>query len=147
MTGLEIQSHYDHVIMLAFSVGLTIDKSNRDYFEKIEKRITKLFDSDELHLIKTTHDYSKVYGKLYAINGEIITPIKILSNGKKKKLDKPNSYVGIPFQGQVVLRISKVYEGGTCLSLVCEAKEVLIEEIQNPPSYFDEFSDVEDSDE
>ena len=38
------------------------------------------------------------------------------------------------------MRIAKIYSG-SCLSLVCEAKEVLIEEIQTPVSYFDEYPD------
>ena len=68
----------------SFSVGITTDKENEEYFKKIERRITDLYDDLELNLIKTSHDHSKVYAKLYSINGEIITPIRILSNGKKK---------------------------------------------------------------
>ena len=45
--------------------------------------------------------------------------------------------------GQIVMRIAKIYNG-SCLSLICEAKEVLIEKIQTQPSYFDEYSDAED---
>ena len=125
-----------------FSVGITVDKENQEYFKKIEDKITELYDSLELNLIKTSHDHSKVYAKLYAVNGEIFTPVRILSNGKKRLIN-PLNYVGIPFQGKVVLKISKIYEG-SCLSLVCEAKEVLIEEIHTQPSYFHEHSDAED---
>ena len=126
-----------------FSVGLTVDEENQEYFQKIEEKITELYDSVELKLIKTTHDHSKVYAKLYAVNGKIFTPFRIVSNGKKK-LVNPLDYIGIPFQGKVVMKISKVYEGSTCVSLVCEAKEVLIEEVFLPPSHFDEYSDEED---
>ena len=126
----------------SFSVGLTVDKENEEYFKKIEKRITDLYDDLKLNLIKTSHDHSKVYAKLYSIDGEIITPIRILSNGKKKIVN-PQNYIGVPFTGQIVMRIAKIYNG-SCLSLICEAKEVLIEEIQTQPSYFDEFPDVED---
>ena len=47
---------------------------------------------------------------------------------KKKLMINPLDYIGIPFSGQVVMRIAIIYNG-SCLSLVCEAKEVLIEEI------------------
>ena len=114
-----------------FSVGLTVDEENQEYLQKIEEKITELYDSVELKLIKTTHEHSKVYAKLYAVNGKIFTPFRIV-------------YIGIPFQGKVVMKISKVYEGSTCVSLVCEAKEVLIEEVFLPPSHFDEYSDDED---
>ena len=126
----------------SFSVGLTVDKENEEYFKKIEKRITDLYDDLELNLIKTSHDHSKVYAKLYSIDGEIIAPIRILSNGKKKIIN-PLNYIGVPFTGKIVMRIAKIYNG-SCLSLICEAKEVLIEEIQTQPSYFDEYSDAED---
>ena len=126
----------------SFSVGITIDKENEEYFKKIERRITDLYDDLELNLIKTSHDHSKVYAKLYSIDGEIITPIRILSNGKKKIIN-PHNYIGVPFTGKIVMRIANIYNG-SCLSLICEAKEVLIEEIQTQPSYFDEYPDVED---
>ena len=122
----------------SFSVGITIDKENEDYFKSIEKRISDLYD-DELVLIKSSHGHSKVYGKLFAIEGQIQTPIRILSNGKKRIVN-PSNYIGIPFSGKMVMRIAKIYSG-SCLSLVCEAKEVLIEEIQTPVSYFDEYFD------
>ena len=121
----------------SFSVGLTIDKENEDYFKSIERRISDLYD-DELVLI----GHSKVYAKLFAIDGQILTTIRILSNGKNKIVN-PCKYIGIPFLGKIVMRIAKIYSG-SCLSLICEAKEVLIEKIQTPPSYFDEYPDAED---
>ena len=62
---------------------------------------------------------------------------------EKKKLIEPKEYIGIPFLGKIVLKISKIYDG-SCVSLICEAKEVSIEEVYVPPSIFDEYSDVED---
>ena len=108
----------------SFSVGLSIDKENEDYFKSIEKRISDLYD-DELVLIKSSHGHPKVYAKLFAIEGQIQTSIRILSNGKKWLVNYSN-YIGIPFFGKIVMTIAKIYSG-SCLSLVCEAKEVLIE--------------------
>ena len=126
----------------SFSVGLSIDKENQEYFQNIEDKITDLYDSLPLNLIKTSHGHSKIYAKLYAVNGEIFTPFRILEYGKKK-IANPLNFIGIPFQGKIVLRISKVYDG-SCVSLIFEAKEVLIEKIHIQPSYFDEFPDAED---
>ena len=123
-----------------FSVGLSIDEKNRDYFEKIEKRISNLYDDLEMNLIKTTNDYLKIYAKLYAGNGKIYTPVRLVENGKKKLID-PKDFIGIPFQGKIALKISKIYDG-SCVSLICEAKEVLIEDVFTPPSVFDEYSDA-----
>ena len=125
-----------------FSVGLSIDEKNQDYFEKIEKRISDLYDDLEIKLIKPTNDYLKIYAKLYASNGKIYTPFRLVENGKKKLIE-PKEYIGIPFLGKIVLKISKIYDG-SCVSLICEAKEVLIEEVFVPPSIFDEYSDAEE---
>ena len=50
--------------------------------------------------------------------------------------------MGIPFVGRIVLKIAKIYDG-SCVSLICEAREVLIEEVFVPPSIFDEYPDAE----
>ena len=127
-----------------FSVGLAIDEENRDYFQKIEKRFSDLYDDLEINLIKTTHDHSKIYVKLFAANGKIHTPIRLVENGKKKLIE-PQEYIGVSFSGRIALKISKIYDG-SCVSLICEAKEVLIEKVFLQPSVFDEYSD-EDEDE
>ena len=67
----------------SFSVGLTVDKENEDYLKSIEKRISDVYD-DELNLIKSSHGHLKVYAKRFAIEGQIQTPVRILSNGKKR---------------------------------------------------------------
>ena len=125
----------------SFSVGLSIDETNKDYFESIEKkRINELYDNVE---IKLTNDYLKIYLKLFSRNGKIHTPFRILE-GNKKRLVEPLDYVGIPFTGQVFFKIARIYDGN-CVSLICEAKEILIEDVyQN--SVFNEYSDAEDSD-
>ena len=127
----------------SFSVGLSIDETNKDYFESIEKKINELYDNVEIKLIKPINDYLKIYLKLFSRNGKIHTPFRILE-GNKKRLVEPLDYVGIPFTGQVFFKIARIYDGN-CVSLICEAKEVLIEDVyQN--SVFNEYSDVEDSD-
>ena len=127
----------------SFSVGLSIDEQNKDYFAAIEKKITELYDSVELKLIKSTNDYLKIYMKLFSRNGKIHTPFRILE-GNKKRLVEPLDYVGIPFTGQVFFNIARIYEGD-CVSLICEAKEILIEDVFQK-SLFVEYSDAEDSD-
>ena len=125
-----------------FSVGLSIDEKNKEYFEKNEKRISALYDDHEIKLLKPTNDYLKLYAKLYSSNGKIYTPIRIVENGKKKLVD-PKDYMSIPFVGKMALKIAKIYDG-SCVSLICEAQEVLIEEVFYPPSIFDEYPNAEE---
>ena len=108
----------------SFSVGLTIDKENEDFFKSIEKRISDLY-GEKLRLIKTSHRNTRVYAKLFAKDGQIQTPTKILCNGEKK-INDPFDYFGISLSGRIVMRIAKIYFG-SCLSLVCEAREVLFQ--------------------
>ena len=108
----------------SFSVGVTIDKENKDFFKSIEKKISDLY-GEKLHLIKTSHGNSRVYAKLFAKDGQIQTPIKILCNGEKK-INDPLDYFGISLSGRIVMNIAKIYSG-SCLSLVCEAREVLFQ--------------------
>ena len=61
-----------------------------------------------------------------------------MENGKKKLIDSKD-FIGIPFVGKIALKISKIYDG-SCVSFICEAKEVLIEEVFT----FDEYSDAEE---
>ena len=128
----------------SFSVGLSIDEINKDYFETIEKKINELYDDVDIKLIKSTNDYLKIYLKLFSRNGKIHTPSRILE-GNNKGLVEPLDYNGIPFTGQVFFKIARIYEGN-CVSLICEAKEVLIEDVFNQNSVFNEYSDAEDSD-
>ena len=108
----------------SFSVGVTIDKENKDFFKSIEKKISDLY-GEKLHLIKTSHGNSRVYAKLFAKDGQIQTPIKILCNGEKK-INDPLDYFGILLSGRIVMNIAKIYSG-SCLSLACEAREVLFQ--------------------
>ena len=118
----------------SFSVGLSIDETNKDYFEMIEKKIHELYDNVGIKLIKSTNDYLKIYLKLFSRNGKIHTPFRILE-GNKKRLVEPLDYVGIPFTGQVFFKIARIYDGN-CVSLICEAKEVLIVDVYQNSVFF-----------
>ena len=83
----------------SFSVGLSVNKDNKDYFESIEKKINELYDNVDIKFIKPTHDYLKIYVKLYSRNGKIFTPFRILEGGKKRLVNDPKDYIGIPFNG------------------------------------------------
>ena len=117
----------------SFSVGLSVTNDNKIYFEAIEKKLNELYDNLPFKLIKPTHDYLKVFIKLLSRNGKIHTPVRILEGGKKK-LANPMDYLGIPFRGQVYFKISHIYDGN-CVSLICEAQEVLIEDIFPSPQF------------
>ena len=61
-------------------------RTSQDYFEKIEERISNLYDDLEIKLIKPTNDYLKIYAKLYAANGKILLHFGLWKTGKKELL-------------------------------------------------------------
>ena len=67
----------------SFSVGVTIDKENKDFFKSIEKKISDLY-GEKLHLIKTSHGNSRVYAKLFAKDGKFKHQSKYYVMGKRK---------------------------------------------------------------
>ena len=103
----------------ALSIGLDIDKNNEDFFQSIEEKISDLYGK-KLHLIKT----KRVYAKLDVKNGKVQTPVGIFFDDPK--IIDPFEMVSIPFYARIVMRISRIYEGN-CLSLICEANEVIVQ--------------------
>ena len=103
----------------ALSIGLDIDKNNEDFFRSIEERISDLYGK-KLNLIKK----KRVYAKLDVKNGKVQTPVGIFFDDPK--IIDPFDEVNIPFYARIVMRISRIYEGN-CLSLICEANEVIVQ--------------------
>ena len=104
----------------ALSIGLDIDKNNEDFFKSIEEKISDLYGK-KLHLIKT----KRVYAKLDVKNGKVQTPVGRFFDDPKIIKD-PFDEVNIPYYARIVMRISRIYEGN-CLSLICEANEVIVQ--------------------
>ena len=112
----------------ALSIGLDIDKNNEDFFKSIEEKISDLYGK-KLHLIKTKKvarkkfETKRVYAKL-EVNGKDKTPVGIFFDDPK--IIDPFEMVSIPFYARIVMRISRIYDGN-CLSLICEANEVIVQ--------------------
>ena len=103
----------------AFSIGLDIDKNNEDFFRSIEEKISELYGK-KINLIKK----KRVYAKLEIKNGKVKTPVGIFFDDPK--VIDPLDDVHIPFYARIVMRISRIYDGN-CLSLICEANEVIVQ--------------------
>ena len=105
------------------SIGLELNTEKRDYFEKIEKRISDLYGK-KLHLIKTRgygkYYSARVYAKLSQNKnvGIFFDDTKIIKN--------PFDYVNIPCYARIVMKISRICDGN-CLSIICEANEVIVQ--------------------
>ena len=104
-------------------------KFKRRVFEK-ELKLVKVDKSENL----------KVFAMLYCDSKEKISAR--FSRKDKSSLD-PHEMVGLPLKGKVILHLSRIFLGNVS-SLTIFVREVLVEEIVQPVSLFDEYDDPEE---
>ena len=161
-TKFKIYSHED-----SFSLGITIPEEQLDFFKDLEKHlnsaamtkkkeVTKIgpsfarFQEGDFTLVKTDKsEQEKIYAKIY--------PSKIPTTdfscrfwelcesfpGEKKKKQlilRQKELVNMPLRGQVVFSIKHLFCGNV-KAITCIVDEVLVEEIVQNPSAFDEYED------
>ena len=111
------------------SIGIEIDKENRDYFEKIEKRISELYGK-KVQIIKRRgsgqYYTARVYVKLFVKNEKVQTPLRIFFY-EEEDFGNPFDYVKwkIPWYASIAMKISRIYDG-KCISIICEADEFVV---------------------
>ena len=107
-------------------------KFKRGVFEKELKRV-KVDKSEN----------QKLFAKLYCDSKDKITAK--FSKKDRSSLD-PHDMIGVPLKGKVILHLSRIFLGNVS-SLTVSAREVLVENIVEPPSLFDEYDEPEESSE
>ena len=168
-TKFKIYSHQED----SFSLGITIPEEQLDFFKDLEKHlnsaamtmkkeISKLglsfarFQEGDFTLVKTDKsEQEKIYAKIY--------PSKIPTTdfscrfwelcesfpGEKKKKQlilRQKELVNMPLRGQVVFSIKHLFCGNV-KAITCIVDEVLVEEIVQSQSAFDEYEDKHESQE
>ena len=116
---MDIQNFF-HLTRKHYQLDLISTKKIKIFFKSIEEKISDLYGK-KLHLIKT----KRVYAKLDVKNGKVQTPVGRFFDDPKIIKD-PFDDVKTPFYARIVMRISRIYEGN-CLSLICEANEVIVQ--------------------
>ena len=165
-TKFKIFAHED-----SFSLGITIPEEQLDFFTQLESHLNSAakkmkpeiakigqsfarFQEGDFILVKTDKsEQEKIYAKIY--------PSKIpttdfscrfweLCPGGERKKKKPilrqKELVNIPLRGQVVFSIKHLFCGNV-KAITCIVDEVLVEEMVQPQSAFDEYEDKNESDE
>ena len=160
-TKFKIYSHED-----SFSLGITIPEEQLDFFKDLEKHLNSAamtmkkeiakigqsfarFQEGDFTLVKTDKsEQEKIYAKIY--------PSKIPttdfscrfwelceSSGERKKKQpilRQKDLVNMPLRGQVVFSIKHLFCGNV-KAITCIVDEVLVEEIVQSQSAFDEYED------
>ena len=150
----------------SFSLGITIPEEQLDFFKDLEKHLNSAamtmkkeiakigqsfarFQEGDFTLVKTDKsEQEKIYAKIY--------PSKIPttdfscrfwelceSSGEKKKKQlilRQKDLVNMPLRGQVVFSIKHLFCGNV-KAITCIVDEVLVEEIVQSQSAFDEYED------
>ena len=151
----------------SFSLGITIPEEQLDFFTQLESHLNSAakkmkpeiakigqsfakFQEGDFILVKTDKsEQEKIYAKIY--------PSKIPTTdfscrfwelcesfpGEKKKKQlilRQKDLVNMPLRGQVVFSIKHLFCGNV-KAITCIVDEVLVEEIVQNPSAFDDYED------
>ena len=152
----------------SFSLGITIPEEHIDFFKELEshlnsaamklkKEISKIgvsfarFQEGDFTLVKKDKsEKDKIYAKIYA--SKIPSTDfscrfwELCENRKKQPILRQKDLVNIPLRGQVVFSIKHLFCGNV-KAITCIVDEVLVEEMVQAQSAFDEFEDKHETQE
>ena len=168
-TRFKIFSHQED----SFSLGITLPDESKRFFKDLEKHLNALakrkkpevkeigpnfarFQEGDFILLKTDKsEQEKIYAKIYPSklpNQDFSCRFwQVCDEGtsgakKKKPISKAKKLVNIPLRGQVVFSVKHLFCGNV-KAITCIVDEVLVEEIVQTASAFDEFEDRNEDDE
>ena len=158
----------------SFSLGITLPEEHIDFFKELEKHlnsaamkmkkeISKIgpsfarFQEGDFVLVKTDKsEREKIYAKIYPSKipttdfscrfWELCEPCGPGENRTKKPILRQKDLVNMPLRGQVVFSIKHLFCGNV-KAITCIVDEVLVEEIVQSQSAFDEFEDKHETQE
>ena len=153
----------------SFSLGkLTLPEEQLDFFKdlekhlnsaamKLKKEIAKIgpsfarFQEGDFILVKTDKsEQPKIYAKIYS--SKIPTTDfscrfwELCENRKKQPILRQKDLINMPLRGQVVFSIKHLFCGNV-KAITCIVDEVLVEEMVQAKSAFDEFEDKHEENE
>ena len=163
-TKFKIFSHQDE----SFSLGITLPEDQLDFFKdlekhlnseaiKMKKEITKIgpsfarFQEGDFVLVKTDKSeqekiYAKIYPSKHPSSDFSCRFWELCENKKKKPILRQKNLINVPLRGQVVFSIKHLFCGNV-KAITCIVDEVLVEEMVQAKSAFDEFEDRNEDDE
>ena len=112
----------------------------------------KSLKPSDLELIKTTANskYKNVYARIYTkssgiVNCKISEHKEVKGVFKRSKL-RINNLVDESFKGSCVRKVYQMYVGSS-KAITLSVEEVMVTDLTNKKSYFDEYEKIESSDE
>ena len=155
----------------SFSLGISIPENSLEFFRDLEKHLNALamkktkevekigrsfarYDEGDFSLLKVDKsEQEKIYAKIYSSklpNQDFSCRFWQLctakSGAKKKKpIPHPTTLINMPLRGQVVFSVKHLFCGNV-KTITCIVDEVLVEEVVQSVSAFDDFEDRDESD-
>ena len=155
----------------SFSLGISLPEDSLKFFRDLEKHLNVLamkkqkevekigrifgrFNQGDFSLLKVDKsEQEKIYAKIYP--SKLPTQdfscrfwqVCTVKSGRKKKeeLPKPTALINMPLRGQVVFSVKHLFCGNV-KTITCIVDEVLVEEVVQASSAFDDFEDRNESD-
>ena len=117
--------------------------------EKIGRSFAR-YDEGDFSLLKVDKsEQEKIYAKIYTSklpNQDFSCRFWQLCGAKKKKpIPHPTKLINMPLRGQVVFSVKHLFCGNV-KTITCIVDEVLVEEVVQSVSAFDDFEDRDESD-
>ena len=160
----------------SFSLGISLPEDSLKFFRDLEKHLNVLatrkqkeveqigrifgrFNQGDFSLLKVDKsEQEKIYAKIYPSKlptqdfscrfWQVCTVKSGASGGarkKKEELPKPTALINMPLRGQVVFSVKHLFCGNV-KTITCIVDEVLVEEVVQAASAFDDFEDRNESD-
>ena len=161
-TRFKIYSHSD-----SFSLGISLPENSLEFFRDLEKHLNALamkktkevekigrsfarYDQGDFSLLKVDKsEQEKIYAKIYPSklpNQDFSCRFWQLCGAKKKKpIPHPTKLINMPLRGQVVFSVKHLFCGNV-KTITCIVDEVLVEEVVQSVSAFDDFEDRDEED-
>ena len=151
----------------SFSLGISIPENSLEFFRDLEKHLNALamkktkevekigrsfarYDEGDFSLLKVDKsEQEKIYAKIYSSklpNQDFSCRFWQLCGAKKKKpIPHPTKLINMPLRGQVVFSVKHLFCGNV-KTITCIVDEVLVEEVVQSVSAFDDFEDRDEED-
>ena len=127
------------------SLVVQVDDDNRKLFEEFEEKLGTLINDKSLKWVKKDNVYLKIYNKP---NGKMNVKFWQLfeRDGKeyRKPLHNPDNLIENNFEGEVIFKLDKIFNGkinkrkDSLKSIISVAEEVIVREVIEEHSYFEE---------
>ena len=127
------------------SLVVQVDDDNRKLFEEFEEKLRTLINDNSLKWAKGDNVYLKIYNKPNRkMNVKFWELFEIDGKEYRKPIHNPDNLIEKNFEGEVVFKLDKIFIGKInkgkdyLKSIIFVAEEVLVREVIEEESYFEE---------